>query len=331
MTTVNREAEPEVIPVNRTDTDIVLIVGLTVIAFHDTLHISRTTIVGHGYGYHRLIHSLKPCTPVELTTTWQTSTIAVTPTIVVGTDDSIFTVVLTGQHNHKVVPVVGAIGEVLDAGSNGLTNRHIVHIRMSTPPTGRVIFCTKYAIELQVAVVNSKAEVEVFRINRVDAIVLLRIDLTVCALHHGLHISGTITVVSNGYSNLGTVHSSKPCTPVTLGSNRRTSTITITPAIIIGTDYGILCIISTTENHDEVVPVVGTTSVVGEAAHKGLIRAYLDILRMSTPPTSRIVGSTKARVHLINNLELCSSDDRCIGSLTFVGLGIGSHEGLLAQ
>jgi len=41
MTTVNRKAEEEILAVDGADADIVLLIGLTVIANHDALHITR--------------------------------------------------------------------------------------------------------------------------------------------------------------------------------------------------------------------------------------------------------------------------------------------------
>ena len=41
VSTLSCEAETEVIAVDRTQTDVILIIGNTVIAHHDALHVSR--------------------------------------------------------------------------------------------------------------------------------------------------------------------------------------------------------------------------------------------------------------------------------------------------
>ena len=181
------------------------------------------------------------------------------------------------------------------------------------------------------AAVDRIAEVEVLGID-VDTLILLGVDITVVAFHRSQNVGRTITVVGHGYGHLGTVHSSEPCTPVSLTTAEpqvRIVLITLAPTEVVGTYHSELSVILTAEHHHEVVPVVGTTGVVGEAADVCLIRSHLDVLGVSAPPTSRVVGSTEGGVHLVDHLELSRTDDGSCSALALIGLGISGDEGLL--
>ena len=140
--------------------------------------------------------------------------------------------------------------------------------------------------------VNGITEVEVVRINGVDACVLLDIGITVVSNHHSLDISSAIAIVRYVSSYLGTVHGSEPCAPVSLSTARCTCVISITPTIVVSTNHSILRIVSLAENNHEVVPVVSARGIVGEGRNEGLLGSNLDILRVSAPPTGRVIGST---------------------------------------
>ena len=133
---IYREAEEEILAINRADAYIILLVCLAIITDHDALHIGRRAVVSDRDGTHSLVHSLQPCSPVTLATTWCAGSIAVASTIVVSTYYGILAVILTSEHNHEVVPVVLKIREVLDAGSNSLSFKYTEHLRMSTPEGG---------------------------------------------------------------------------------------------------------------------------------------------------------------------------------------------------
>ena len=51
---------------------------------------------------------------------------------------------------------------------------------------------------------------------------------------------------------------------------------------------------------------------------------------MITPESSTVISSTNRSVELVNHRELSSTDDG-ISSLTLEGLGISSHESLIAE
>ena len=67
MAAVDREAE-EQIAIDRTDTEVILIIGVTIVTLHDDPHVGRVAMIGDSYVALCLIHCLEPCTPVTLAT-----------------------------------------------------------------------------------------------------------------------------------------------------------------------------------------------------------------------------------------------------------------------
>ena len=69
MAAIDCEAEVQIFADDGADANVILLVGLTIAALHDALHVGRTAIVGNRYGTDSLVHSFEPCSPVTLTTT----------------------------------------------------------------------------------------------------------------------------------------------------------------------------------------------------------------------------------------------------------------------
>ena len=204
---------------------------------------------------------------------------------------------------------------------------------MVAPECARVVLVTCHCIKLQMCLLNGEMEVEVVGINVIDTLVVLLISLTIVTNHDSLHVSSTITVVGNVSCYLCTIHSCSPLAPVAAFLNcSDTSIIASAPTEVVGTQHTILCCtIGCSQHNEEVVPVVTTCSVVGEVGNKRLTRINLNSFRMITPESARIVGSTNRLVHLIYNLKLSSTNDRCVSILTKIGLVIDSYQRLLAN
>ena len=156
---------------------------------------------------------------------------------------------------------------------------------MSAPEGCRIVGSTYLVVEYQMAAVNGEAEIHVVGVHRIDALILLQILVTISAFHDGLDVSSTIAIVSDIGSHLGTIHGSKPCSPVSaVFHGCRASSIAVAPTIVVGTYYSIFssgrCVV---EHDDEVVPVATTIAVVGEVDHLGLLRLHLDIVGVRTP------------------------------------------------
>ena len=152
---------------------------------------------------------------------------------------------------------------------------------MSTPESGGVILGTNDIVELDMAAIHREAEEEVVRIVNGDALIHLLIDDTVVTLHNSHNVCRTVAIVRDIGGHLGTVHGSKPCTPVALataGRQVRVVIITSTPTVVVGTNHCILGIVCLAEHYNEVVPVVLTIGVVGESADEGLARVHLDVV-----------------------------------------------------
>jgi len=143
VTAIYSESEIE-IAADGADTNVILLIGLAIVTCHHTLHIGRTALVSNRNGYHSLVHSLEPCTPVALTTTWCASTIAVAPAIVVGTYHTILVGTIAGKNYTEVIPVVLEVCKVLDACANGIARRYVEVLRVSTPEGCRVILGTSH-------------------------------------------------------------------------------------------------------------------------------------------------------------------------------------------
>ena len=134
MAAIDGEVEVEVRGINWADAEVILIIGVTIVAHHHALHVScAVAIVGYRNGYHSFVHSSKPCAPIELAAAWNTSCIAVAPTIVVGTYNSILSGIQTSENYTEVVPVRNTIGEVLEALCIGLASRYIDILGVSAP------------------------------------------------------------------------------------------------------------------------------------------------------------------------------------------------------
>ena len=217
--------------------------------------------------------------------------------------------------------------------------------RVSAPPSCTTVGYTQFIVEYQVAPIDCEAEVEVIRINRVNALVLLQIIHAVISMHHSLDVSSTITIISDIGSHLSTIHSSAPCIPVCLTSAGNQISIAIvasTPSKIVGTDYCVLRKVGFVKNNHEVVPVSSARRIVGEVNNLCLLRLNLDIVRMHRPPARRIILSTQD-MWIGNDNSLCEcrefvyyiecldSNDRLSGCLALEGLGVHCHKCLLSK
>ena len=123
MTTLNGEAEAEIIALDR-QTYITLGIGLTIATLEYQINISSCAVIGYRCNNVGIVHSSKPCSPVSLTATRCASSIAIAPTIVVGTKYGILGVVITGEHGTYCIPVGRTIGIVLEADFIGLAYRY---------------------------------------------------------------------------------------------------------------------------------------------------------------------------------------------------------------
>ena len=182
------------------------------------------------------------------------------------------------------------------------------------------------------ATVNGEVEVEVVRIDGVDTFVLLGIVLAICTGHHHLNVCRTIAIIRHSQIHFGTIHCLEPCSPVTLTATWCASCVTITPTIVVGTyDSILLASVRRAEHNHEVVPVVDTTGVVGEAGDEALLRSNLDVLRVSTPEWCTTIRITNGGIHLVDHIKRSIADNRLWSGLTFISLSIDGYEGLGAQ
>ena len=181
---------------------------------HHGLHVGSSVAIVDNLKLHLgAVHGSKPCDPVSLAATRRASTIAVAPAKVIGTNHSIFCVICLTEHCNEVVPVVGTTGVVGEVDGADLMSLHLNIRRVCTPPACRTVGSTQFVIEYQVASVDSEAEVEVIRINGVDAVILLGIDVAVGTVHHSFHVGCAIAVIGDISRHLSTVHGSTPGSP----------------------------------------------------------------------------------------------------------------------
>ena len=145
------------------------------------------------------------------------------------------------------------------------------------------------------ALLNGERHVEVVRIANRNTCVCLRIALVVRTYDIKLHISCTITVVSNVRRHLGTIHGCTPSIPVSVAAGSCTCAVAIAPAEVVGTQNSILTIgteaqVALREHDEEVLPVVRATSVVvREGRHKCLASSNLYQTRSVTEEWRRVV------------------------------------------
>ena len=150
MAAIDSIAEVEVLRVADTDSDVVLIVSLAICTVHDSLDISCAIAIVSDVGCNLCtIHSCEPCTPVCLTTAWSACVIACAPTIIVGTNHSIFgCCIFAVENDDEVVPVVGTACVVSEDRNISLARSHLDIVRVSTPEACRVVGSTYHAVEL---------------------------------------------------------------------------------------------------------------------------------------------------------------------------------------
>ena len=154
MAVINRVAEVEVVRVDVANAGVALLIGLAVIAHHDSLDISRSVTVVSDVGSHLgTIHSLQPRSPVALSSGRNAGSIASAPSIVVGTQDGVLTVstqaqVALDEADDEVVPVVGTAAVVGEGADECLARSYLDQVRECRPPTCRVVGITDAGVHL---------------------------------------------------------------------------------------------------------------------------------------------------------------------------------------
>ena len=154
MAVINRVAEVEVVRVDVANAGVALLIGLAVIAHHDSLDISRSVTVVSDVGSHLgTIHSLQPRSPVALSSGRSAGSIASAPSIIVGTQDGVLTVstqaqVALDEADDEVVPVVGTAAVVGEGADECLARSYLDQVRECRPPTCRVVSISDAGVHL---------------------------------------------------------------------------------------------------------------------------------------------------------------------------------------
>ena len=154
MAVINRVAEVEVVRVDVANAGVALLIGLAVIAHHDSLDISRSVTVVSDVGSHfGTVHSLQPRSPVALSSGRSAGSIASAPSIIVGTQDGVLTVstqaqVALDEADDEVVPVVGTAAVVGEGADECLARSYLDQVRECRPPTCRVVSSTDAGVHL---------------------------------------------------------------------------------------------------------------------------------------------------------------------------------------
>lgn len=117
--------------------------------------------------------------------------------------------------------------------------------------------------ENEMVVVNSEVDKEIRRVYSAYSEIILDISISVRSMHDSLHIGSTVSAVGNEDINLGAIHCCKPSVPVGLSATVAGSAIAIAPALVVGTEDGILCLCGIAQDDQPVVPVLNST-IVGE-------------------------------------------------------------------